>query len=96
MVQQRGRRFRETRAIVLATATHCAYCHCEISDELPPTHPQKATVDHIVPVAHGGTDEPENLIPACLGCNERRGTLSVEAFTRQLSHEVEGFERGAW
>ena len=96
MVQQRGRRYREARARILLTATHCTYCGVEISDELPPTHPQKATVDHIKTVVDGGSDDDENLIPACLLCNEKRGTLSVEAFTRLLSHEVEGFEGGNW
>jgi len=93
---QRGRRYREAREVLLRTATHCSYCTCEISTELPPTHPQKATADHIIPVAEGGTDDIENLIPACLLCNEKRGTLSVEAFTRLLSHDVEGFADGNW
>lgn len=82
--------------MLLSTATHCSYCTCEISDELPDNHPQKATADHILPVSQGGADLIENLIPACLRCNEQRGTLSVEAFTRLLSHDVEGFEDGNW
>ncbi len=27
------------------------------------------TIDHIIPIARGGTDEPENLISACKRCN---------------------------
>ena len=27
------------------------------------------TVDHIIPVAKGGTDDPENLVAACRRCN---------------------------
>lgn len=32
-----------------------------------------STVDHIVPLAHGGTDDPANLRAACARCNYRRG-----------------------
>lgn len=31
------------------------------------------TVEHIVPVALGGTDDLDNLIVACLNCNSKRG-----------------------
>jgi hypothetical protein len=30
-------------------------------------------VDHIIPVAEGGTDEPANLVTACADCNEGKG-----------------------
>jgi 5-methylcytosine-specific restriction protein A len=30
-------------------------------------------VDHVLPVAHGGTDEPANLRASCQSCNRRRG-----------------------
>jgi len=33
-----------------------------------------STADHIIPRAHGGGDEPENLRPACQRCNAARGT----------------------
>lgn len=32
-------------------------------------------VDHIIPVADGGTDDPENLRTTCYACNRGRGTL---------------------
>ena len=31
------------------------------------------TVDHLIPVAAGGTNSAENLVPACKRCNSRRG-----------------------
>lgn len=42
----------------------CAYCGR--SD-------RPLTVDHIVPRSRGGTDSWENLITACLNCNNRKG-----------------------
>lgn len=31
------------------------------------------TVDHLIARARGGTDDPANLVAACLACNSRRG-----------------------
>lgn len=31
------------------------------------------TVDHIVPLARGGSNRKENLIPACGPCNQAKG-----------------------
>lgn len=31
------------------------------------------TVDHLIPRARGGTDDPANLVAACGTCNSRRG-----------------------
>lgn len=36
-------------------------------------HPLYATLDHVVPRAHGGSSEIENLRLACRSCNNRRG-----------------------
>ena len=34
-----------------------------------------ASVDHIVPVTHGGTNDQENLVSCCMICNIRRGNF---------------------
>lgn len=36
--------------------------------------PSDASVEHIVPRAHGGTDDVENLAIACRRCNMQKGT----------------------
>jgi len=34
---------------------------------------QELTMDHIVPLARGGTTTPGNTVPACRECNKKKG-----------------------
>jgi hypothetical protein len=46
----------------------CGYClSAEVLAGIP------LTIDHIIPSALGGTDDPENLWMACRPCNELKG-----------------------
>jgi 5-methylcytosine-specific restriction endonuclease McrA len=57
-----GRAWREIRLRILERDQHiCAYCGNEATQ-----------VDHIIPRASGGTDEPSNLVAACQPCNNRK------------------------
>jgi len=47
----------------------CQYCG---KKDLP------MTVDHIIPKVHGGTDSWENLVCACIKCNNKKGNNSPE------------------
>lgn len=38
----------------------------------------KLTIDHVVPVALGGTDEPTNLVAACKDCNAGKSSSSAD------------------
>jgi len=38
------------------------------------------TRDHKVPLTRGGSDDIENIIPACRSCNTRKGTLTAQEF----------------
>ena len=40
--------------------------------------PDQATIDHILPRYRGGTNEPENLVSACKGCNGRRNSEDMK------------------
>ena len=42
---------------------HCAYCG-KVSDKL-----QK---DHVFPVSKGGIDKIDNIVPACIQCNQSK------------------------
>jgi hypothetical protein len=42
-------------------------------------------IDHIIPLALGGKDEIENLIPACWRCNAKKGKVKMpEGYTAIL------------
>jgi 5-methylcytosine-specific restriction endonuclease McrA len=42
------------------------------------------TVDHIVPKSRGGEDSWENLITACIRCNNRKGSMSLDESNMRL------------
>ncbi|MGQ7719312.1 HNH endonuclease [Melioribacter sp. OK-1-Me] len=59
-----------TRKNILKRDGHrCAYCG---RGDLP------LTVDHVIPKSRGGTDTWENLVAACLPCNNRKGDRTPE------------------
>jgi 5-methylcytosine-specific restriction endonuclease McrA len=45
---------------------------------------QAETLDHKIPFARGGTDDPANLVPACFTCNRRKGVKGYEEFRNSL------------
>jgi len=48
----------------------CRYCH---ATDAP------LTIDHVVPVALGGTDDPSNLVAACKDCNGGKSSIAPDA-----------------
>lgn len=46
----------------------CEYCHADERWQFI-----RFTIDHIIPLSVGGSDEIDNLALACRNCNERRG-----------------------
>lgn len=61
------------------TAGRCWWCgvHMEWGADF--------TVDHLVPTSNGGSDELDNLVPACKGCNSRRRNRDLRWFRRTMS-----------
>lgn len=47
----------------------CVYCDAEY-----------AHLDHVEPVARGGADDIDNIVPACARCNQRKQSRSLLAF----------------
>lgn len=66
-------RYLKARKKILATAEICAICGQPLHPELKYPHPLSSTVDHIVPVARGGSNyDPANLQAAHLICNVKK------------------------
>jgi hypothetical protein len=62
---------KRVRYEVLRRDNHtCRYCHATDS---------ALTIDHVVPVALGGTDEPSNLVAACRDCNSGKTSSTPDS-----------------
>lgn len=42
------------------------------------------TLDHAIPRSEGGTNDPNNLLTACLDCNTQKGARTVLDFVTTL------------
>lgn len=51
----------------------CALCGEPVDYSLPYLHPQSYVVDHITPLAHGGTDTLNNKQATHRACNRSKG-----------------------
>jgi hypothetical protein len=50
----------------------CRYCGGKAPDV-------RLTVDHVMPVALGGSDDPTNLVAACVDCNAGKASVAPDA-----------------
>lgn len=51
----------------------CAYCPKQMLFGVREYHPDKASLDHVVPLSRGGTHTRDNAVLACLECNMSKG-----------------------
>lgn len=64
------------RATFRDCGRRCVYCGTFLGLE-------RATLDHVFPLSRGGSHAPGNLVAACPGCNQLKGSLlPVEFFAR--------------
>ena len=61
---QRADPSRKVKVALLAAEPYCAYRHC---------NNRATTIDHVVPKARGGSNDPRNLVTCCLDCNASKG-----------------------
>ena len=65
----------DLRALWEKQHQRCAYCKIKLTPR---------TLDHIIPLSKGGTNNPDNLAWVCKPCNSRKGTRSLDVFLRDL------------
>lgn len=53
---------------------HCAYCGKEA----------ELTLDHVIPLSKGGKHSIDNVVPACLHCNDSKGARTPEQWLQSL------------
>ncbi|MDD4016931.1 MAG: HNH endonuclease signature motif containing protein [Kiritimatiellae bacterium] len=64
----------------------CHYCGKHVG-------PEALTMDHVVPVARGGTSAKGNVVPACDACNKSKKFLTpAEQILADLERESLGSE----
>jgi len=60
--------------VAIRDGGRCHLCRKLVNLSLKAPDRRSPTLDHLIPVADGGSDESENLRLAHFGCNSRRGT----------------------
>lgn len=61
----------------------------KVGETHPAVNSRSATVEHVRPHAHGGPNEPENLVTACWGCNLRKGDRQLSELGWELLEVAE-------
>lgn len=70
---ERGGKRALKRATLRDCSRRCVYCGTALI-------PETATLDHVHPVARGGSHLPGNLVAACAPCNRLKGDMMPNEF----------------
>lgn len=65
----------------IKTAGICYYCGKRVNKD-------EATVDHIIPVNKGGTNNADNLVCACSSCNTVKGGNTIYEIIKILEEKL--------
>jgi 5-methylcytosine-specific restriction endonuclease McrA len=76
------------RAAMRDCGRRCVYCASALDLD-------SATLDHVYPLAHGGTHAPGNLVSACGPCNRLKGDMLPHEFFVRHPWAGENFVRYA-
>lgn len=77
------------RKLIERDGNKCYLCNNETTFEVNHTHNKYPTIEHVIPIAKGGTHSWDNVKVACRECNINKGVLSVEEFkNKDITEEV--------
>lgn len=89
----KGRRVRN-RKVWQKTGGYCWYCGAllrEVWLAKPPNDGRSEfTLDHVVPVHHGGKSTIDNLVPCCRACNSAKRNRLLEEFRHYKTEQQRG------
>ena len=68
---------KDRRKIYEATDGRCALCGKKIAFE-------EMTLDHVVPLGHGGEDSLDNIQGSCFACNQFKKNILPEEFNERI------------
>lgn len=68
------------RKAVRALWPTCAYCGRGYSDQ----YDAQFSVDHLLPLSKGGTNDPPNLVGCCRCCNRAKGDRSPQEWAADV------------
>lgn len=66
------------RQLVELSENMCAYCLCQLNGDFH--------VEHVLPLAFGGTNNLSNLVLSCKRCNLLAGSLVFDTFPAKRSY----------
>jgi 5-methylcytosine-specific restriction endonuclease McrA len=66
------------RRIFERDSWRCQICRRKVDPTKEVPHPRAPTIDHVVPLAAGGTHEPANVQTACFLCNATKGDRGTD------------------
>lgn len=69
-------------AVYLRDALSCIWCGKGIEDGIA------FTLDHLQAVEEGGSNDPSNLVTACMECNRRRGNINKDKWCKSLGKDI--------
>lgn len=83
-------------ALLIRDGDHCHYCGVKLTVGISGFNPTGLSIDHVVPIRDGGSDEMDNLVLACRQCNLEKRTLSYHEFqlTKQTDLIIKFFMDG--
>jgi 5-methylcytosine-specific restriction endonuclease McrA len=81
--RMRERGWRVKKKLMLKQA-ECPYCGSDLGD--------RPHADHIYPVSKGGLSIEANMVLACESCNNKKGTLTLQAFIKAFALDRDAVE----